>query len=78
MQDVINVIVVKNVAIEENVAVRNPNDAERIFLEFCAKYLSNFDEYTQEDIDVMLEEGYEGFRDGFIAISWAEVTLKNW
>jgi hypothetical protein len=32
--------------------------------------LSNFDEYTKEDIDTILDNGYERFGNGFIAINW--------
>jgi len=77
MKDVISVIVVKNVAIRDNVVVVDDIDkAEAIFLNFCRKYLSNFDEYTEDDIDTILDEGYLGFRDGFIAISWAKVVKQ--
>jgi len=64
------VIVVNDDRIQEVSAFSEASQAEEYFLDYCKTYLSNFDEYTQEDIEAILENGYESFGNGFIAIHW--------
>ena len=45
--------------IEKFLKFTDGHEAEKCFIEQCAHYLSNFDEYTQADIDAILENGYE-------------------
>lgn len=40
------------------------------FLCECKNKISNFDEYTSEDIAYILENGFERFGDGSISIVW--------
>ena len=74
-----SVIVVKSNEIEtapftdrivDNIPFTTGEEAEKEFLDLCREYLSNFDEYTKEDIDTILENGYESFGTGFVAIYW--------
>ena len=65
-----SVIIIKNGVIFENSPFFTGEEAESIFLELCRSYLSNFDEYTKEDINIILDNGYERFGRGFIAIQW--------
>jgi hypothetical protein len=45
-------------------------NCERDFLDACSVNLSNWDEYTQEDIDKIVEQGYEKFGNGSICLTW--------
>ena len=48
--------------------------AEERFLQMCSENIWNFDEYTQEDIDAILEDGHEGWgSDNSVSIVWPEV-----
>ncbi len=65
------VIVVKNNVVEENVLCRDGKHAEKVFLDKLAERLSNWDEYDQDDIDAVLDNGYEEFGNGSVCLSWA-------
>lgn len=43
--------------------------AEKQFLQLCEDYVSNWDEYTTEDIDDSLGEGYVKFGHGYVVIN---------
>lgn len=68
----ISVIVIKNDVVEENHLRFSPKEAENLFFEKCAQYISNWDEYTPEDRDGILDDGYEKFGHGSVCISWPE------
>lgn len=42
--------------------------AEKYFLDLCEITLSNWEEYTDYDIEAILEQGFEKFGSGFIKI----------
>ena len=42
--------------------------AEKVFLDKCASYLSNWDEHDQDDIDAYLMDGYVRFGTGMIML----------
>jgi hypothetical protein len=44
-------------------------DAEKLFLDICRENIWDFDEYTQEDIDAMLDDGYEKWGDNSVSIT---------
>jgi hypothetical protein len=44
--------------------------AEETFLQICRENIHNFDEYTQSDIEAILENGYEQWGDNSVAIVW--------
>jgi len=46
----------------------NRLDAELRFVDVVANTISNFDEYQEEDIDTIREQGYERFGAGIIWI----------
>lgn len=46
--------------------------AESAFLLTCNDVLSNFDEYTQDDIEAILDNGYETFGNGSVCLSVTE------
>jgi len=75
-----NVIVVKDDVVDENILVTGDTEretvtkkAEAIFLDKCSVCLSNWDEYTQDDIDACLMDGYALFGHGSICMTWPEV-----
>lgn len=39
-------------------------EAEKVFLEKCSEHIWNFDEYTEDDKDVLIEQGYECYGSG--------------
>ena len=44
--------------------------AKQCFVNQLEQRLSNFDEYTQADIDECIENGYEGFGRGSVQLYW--------
>ena len=42
--------------------------AQDRFIDSCRNHLTNFDEYTQEDIDALHDEGYAEFTNGSICL----------
>jgi len=64
------VTVINQDRLVENLPFKDETEAYSIFLEFCKNYLSNFDEYTQKDIDAILKDGIERFGHGEIRIWW--------
>ena len=49
--------------------------AEERFLQMCSENIWNFDEYTQKDIDAILEDGHEGWGpDNSVSIVWPDVV----
>ena len=67
-----SVIVINSSGIvEANIPFITAEEAEQRFLESCRRYISNFDEYDNEDIKYILDNGFEEFGNkGLIAISW--------
>jgi len=46
----------------------NGKEAERVFIEKCAEEVPNWHEYTQEDIDAILDDGYYTVNGKYICI----------
>jgi hypothetical protein len=65
------VIVIKNNIVDANILCANREEAQRVFLDKCNTYISNWDEYSKEDVDAVLEDGYEKFGNGSICLSWS-------
>ena len=65
------VIVILDGVVEENIQCNNSEHAESVFLDKCASNLSNWDEYTADDREVCLEDGYAIFGRGSVCLSWA-------
>lgn len=51
--------------------------AELVFLDKCAEYFTNWDEYTEEDKEAILDDGYEESAHKIVFISWPEVQNKK-
>jgi len=72
----VNVIVVMDNAVDKVLSFpdndQGNRDAEMAFLNECANRLSNWDEYTQEDLDTIIENGIENFGNGSINITHSE------
>ena len=64
------VFVIENICIELSTVCKNGEHAEKVLLERLSECLSNFDEYTSEDIDKVLEDGGENFGNGRVEILW--------
>ena len=63
------VTTIRDNVIEDILEFDNEEKAQEAFLELCQTNLSNFDEYTPEDIDAILAQGYETHGHGSICIS---------
>jgi len=48
-------------------------NAEDCFVGFMERKISNFEDYTSDDIDACIEDGYEGFGQGnSIQLHWSD------
>ena len=75
MMPYVYLIVIVHGMVEE--LIRYPRDqvldAEQEFVNQMERHLSNFEDYTQGDIEACLEDGYEGFGDGnSIQLHWSD------
>ncbi|MEK6882946.1 MAG: hypothetical protein AABY22_25200 [Nanoarchaeota archaeon] len=64
------VILIKDNLIIETFKCKNGQEVEKKFLKACKEMISNFDTYNQDDISVILEDGFERYGDGSISIVW--------
>ena len=64
------VIVIEDNLITETFKCKDGQKVEKKFLEVCKEKISNFENYTQEDFDYILEEGYEKLGNKSISIVW--------
>jgi len=44
--------------------------AEKTFLQICKENIWNFDEYTEDDIHAIIDNGYEQWGNNSVAIVW--------
>lgn len=65
----IAVTVVKDNVVDSLWIFPDVESAEKKFLDECSTRLSNWDEYTQDDIDSILADGYEKFGNGSICLT---------
>ena len=52
-----------------------PEKCESDFLGYCSHNLTNWSEYDQEDIDAIVENGYETMGNGSICLTWVDVDM---
>lgn len=64
--------VVDDITLFEDKTPEDRRRAEDYFLTRCGEVLSNWDEYTQDDKDATLDNGYETFGNGSICICTTE------
>jgi|688.fasta_scaffold439519_2 hypothetical protein len=74
-EETVSVIAIKNGVVEECYNFSGKNDeiaklAEKKFLELCSDKISNFDEYTPDDITAILDDGLAEYGGGSINIHW--------
>lgn len=76
----ISVIVIKNDVVDANYLFSGEHSrnvaeqAELKFYDLCSQYVSNWDEYTDEDKEIVVDEGYCGFVTGSVCISWPDLV----
>lgn len=77
----VNVIVVKKGAVSELFSYPDSSDgnkkAEAKFIERMSECLSNYDEYTSEDVDNCVNDGIAKFGTGSICITHNENTDED-
>lgn len=65
------IIIIKDSLVDNSFPFKDGVEAEKIFLEKCRENISNFDSYSLEDVDIIIDEGYEKFGTGnSICIHW--------
>jgi hypothetical protein len=57
----VQVIVVKDSVVDEVVPCDDGQHAEQVFIKKCEEKISNFDEYTDMDVQAIIDNGYEKF-----------------
>jgi hypothetical protein len=65
------VVVIKDNLVHDNIMCNDNVHAEKVFFDKLAENLSNWDEYTEEDREAVLEDGYENFGNGSVCLTWA-------
>ena len=66
------IIVVRHDVVE-TVTPTTKADCEREFLARVESNVSNWDEYTSDDIEHIVEQGYEMFGCGSVCLTWIDV-----
>lgn len=66
------IIVIRDNVIE-TVTPSTQEACERDFLDCVHSNISNWDEYSQSDLDAITEDGYEKFDNGSVCLTWVEV-----
>lgn len=64
------VLVVKNNRIIEVCPFKDESEAENLFIQQFNIYVSNYDEYSENDINYIITRGYEVIGSGEIKIWW--------
>ena len=65
------VIVIKDQIVDENILCKDSEEAEKLFFAKCEESISNWDEYSEEDKEAILENGVAEKANGSICLSWA-------
>jgi hypothetical protein len=69
----VNVILVRDDVVEEvhsfNDVPEGNAEAEALFLELCAANLTNWADYSSEDVSTVVDQGYEMFGHGAIYLA---------
>lgn len=65
------VIVIKNGVVFENILCEDQEHVYKVFLNKCEDSVSNWDDYTYDDKETVLEDGFCMKGNGSICISWA-------
>lgn len=77
----VNVVVIKKNAVNELFSFPDTPEgnvkAEKKFVERMSECLSNYSDYTSEDVDSCLENGFAKFGDGSICITHNENTDED-
>ena len=77
-----NIVVVKDEVVNENILIVGAEltevnaKSEKIFLDKCKNYIFGFENYSHEEIQFLLNEGYVTFMGGSICITFPEME-KN-
>ena len=53
------VVIIKDGVVDDLIQCRDGEHAEKVFVEKCAETFPDWDEHTQEDIDAIIEDGFE-------------------
>ena len=75
----LSVTVIRNGVVDEMTlfksdTVEERQKAENFFLDRCGEILTNWDEYTNDDKDAILDNGYESFGNGSICICTPDIA----
>ena len=67
--ELVAVTIVKNNVVDALWIYPNSESAEERFLLECSKRINNWAGYTPDDVDTILDNGYEEFENGSICIT---------
>lgn len=78
----VNVIVIQDGVVDENHLFIGSHEeiselANKKFIDLCKQRFSNFDAYTPDDIESILDDGFAEYGRGSICITWPEIFLVN-
>jgi hypothetical protein len=65
------IVVIKDHVVDV-IHVSTPENCERDFIANVQSRVSNWDEYTKEDIDIILDNGYELTGNGSVCLTWVD------
>jgi len=71
------IVIIKDGVVDDLILCRDGDHAQKVFLENCAETFSNWDEYTQEDIDAIIGNGYEKSAYSAVCLSWARTPEED-
>jgi len=63
-------VVIKDNVVDYIKICKDGPDLEKNFLDKCRELVTNFDKYDQEDIEFILDEGYETIGNGSICMTY--------
>lgn len=69
------IVVIKNSVVDE-ITVSTKEKCEETFIDKCSTLISNWDDYTGEDVTTVLDNGYETFGSGSICLTWVDVSVE--
>jgi hypothetical protein len=65
------IVIIKDGVVDDLILCRDGDHAKTVFVEKCAETFSNWEEYSQADIDAIIDNGYEQSAHSAVCLSWA-------
>lgn len=65
------IVVIKDDVVFES-KVATPENCEQVYLDTCREHISNFDQFSPEDIETIVDEGYAKMVVGSVCLHWVD------